>query len=185
MSRKRNAAHVDPDLPAHLMSKPKINKIDHMNVVINGLEIGHSSMQGYRVSMEDAFIIDSLDSIEQHTVVAILDGHAGDGCSTISSTIFCDMLEATPQWSEYVATGAITPTDSPSARDLKLTKLKMALVQAFCDLDQHLRDSEWMDASGSTLVMALITPTHIVCANVGDSRCVIGSGGKGVLKALS
>jgi serine/threonine protein phosphatase PrpC len=29
--------------------------------------------------------------------------------------------------------------------------------------------------SGCTLVTALISPTHIFCANVGDSRCVLGS----------
>jgi serine/threonine protein phosphatase PrpC len=34
------------------------------------------------------------------------------------------------------------------------------------------------DFSGCTAVCTIITPTHIICANVGDSRCVIGSEGK-------
>lgn len=32
----------------------------------------------------------------------------------------------------------------------------------------------FQDESGCTLVCAIITPTHIVCGNVGDSRCVLG-----------
>ena len=32
---------------------------------------------------------------------------------------------------------------------------------------------------------AIITPTHIVCANVGDSRCVVGSTTTGITTALT
>lgn len=31
------------------------------------------------------------------------------------------------------------------------------------------------DESGCTCVSAVITPTHVICANVGDSRCLAGS----------
>ncbi len=31
------------------------------------------------------------------------------------------------------------------------------------------------DESGCTCVSAVVTPTHVVCANVGDSRCLAGS----------
>ncbi len=31
--------------------------------------------------------------------------------------------------------------------------------------------------------MALVTPDHVICANVGDSRCVIGTAG--TAKAMS
>ena len=37
-----------------------------------------------------------------------------------------------------------------------------------------------MDESGCTAVSAIITPTHIICANVGDSRCVVGTKGSTV-----
>lgn len=33
----------------------------------------------------------------------------------------------------------------------------------------------FQDESGCTCVCAIITPHHIICANVGDSRCVVGS----------
>lgn len=33
------------------------------------------------------------------------------------------------------------------------------------------------DTSGCTAVCAIVSPKHVVCANAGDSRCVIGTGG--------
>ncbi len=35
-----------------LLGEPKMDRVDGENVVIGDLEIGHSSMQGYRPSME-------------------------------------------------------------------------------------------------------------------------------------
>jgi serine/threonine protein phosphatase PrpC len=34
-----------------------------------------------------------------------------------------------------------------------------------------------LDTSGCTSVTAIITPKYIICANAGDSRCVLGTGG--------
>jgi len=41
-----------------------------------------------------------------------------------------------------------------------------------------LQDSQHIGISGSTCVCSIITPSHILCANVGDSRCVLGTGAK-------
>lgn len=41
------------------------------------------------------------------------------------------------------------------------------------------------DESGCTCVCAVITPTHVVCANVGDSRCIVGSTTTGTTIALT
>jgi serine/threonine protein phosphatase PrpC len=41
------------------------------------------------------------------------------------------------------------------------------------------------DESGCTCVSAIITPTHVVCANVGDSRCIVGSTRTGATVALT
>lgn len=195
-SRKRVRSTEEKGLSmlgSHLNNKPKTAKIDAVNVLVNGLEIGHSSIQGYRVTMEDAYIISSLDSVAGHTLVAILDGHAGEGAATIASNIFCDLLENTPQWKAYAAAAAAAApatvsgssskkAKSPAAasgdsaaQNQQLVLLQQALVHAFTELDTTLRESDYMDASGCTLVCALITPTHILCASVGDSRAVIGT----------
>ena len=46
-----------PQIPAHLMKKPKTEVLDAEVMRVNGMELGHSSIQGYRVTMEDAHII--------------------------------------------------------------------------------------------------------------------------------
>ena len=81
-----------------------------------------------------------------------------------------NFIERTPEWKEYV---------SGDATDLNL--LENALRKAFEDIDNALRvhqDSDTqstVDSSGCTSNTAMITPTHIICANAGDSRCVLGS----------
>eukprot|EP01035_Chromulina_nebulosa_P021687 gene21687-28065_t len=57
---------------------PHKDKIDSINKVCCGLEIGHSSIQGYRFEMEDHYIIEEMKSAPNHILVAIMDGHCGD-----------------------------------------------------------------------------------------------------------
>lgn len=42
-------------------------------------------------------------------------------------------------------------------------------------LRKHQDDGGQMDTSGCTANTVMITPTHIVCANAGDSRCVLST----------
>ncbi len=62
-SRKRPFSDDNNDfmLPPHLMKKPKTEVLDAENMFLNGIELGHSSIQGFRVSMEDAHIIGKLN----------------------------------------------------------------------------------------------------------------------------
>ena len=61
-------------IESNFLHEPKTEKLHCKNIVINDLEIGHASMQGYRFSMEDEHIIDSMSLLPDHTFVAILDG---------------------------------------------------------------------------------------------------------------
>jgi serine/threonine protein phosphatase PrpC len=78
-------------------------------------------------------------------------------------------IENTKEWKEYL--------DS-NAENLEL--LSEALRKAFVDIDALLlvsqNNSNGADVSGCTSVTVMITPTHIVCANAGDSRSVLGVG---------
>lgn len=58
------------------------------------------------------------------------------------------------------------------------TDIKVALYDAFLEADRMMRPKvEAMDDfSGSTAVVAVVTPTHVVVANSGDSRAVVGTG---------
>lgn len=85
-------------------------------------------------------------------------------------------IEETAHWKEYVSGNAKNPI-----------LLQEALKQAFLDIDAALRTYQWtinkQDQSGCTSVTAMITPNFIICANAGDSRCVMGTNGKA--KAMS
>lgn len=132
-----------------------------------GLSAGSSGMQGWRLEMEDAHIASDIPSRPDHTFVAIFDGHGGSGAALFASINMINFIEATEQWSEYLKNGA---------KDSKL--LGEALSQAFLDIDAALRTrqaTDSYDSSGCTSVTAMITPYFIVCANAGDSRCVMGT----------
>jgi serine/threonine protein phosphatase PrpC len=53
------------------------------------------------------------------------------------------------------------------------------MQQAFLDIDVAIREKQSSDnsgdGSGCTAVTAMITPSYIVCANAGDSRCVLAT----------
>ena len=69
--------------------------------------------------------------------------------------------------------------------------LGQAMTATYLFIDAKMRiyqeksssDRRKPDQSGCTAVSALITPKHIICANAGDSRCVLGL--DGVTKPLS
>lgn len=99
-----------------------------------------------------------------------ISSHGGAGAAKFAATHMITFIERTPQWRQYVETGATN-----------IELLGNALIQAFGDIDAAIRihqDNDIAgdnDTSGCTANTAMITPTHIVCANSGDSRCVLGT----------
>ncbi len=102
-----------------------------------------------------------------HILLGILDGHAGDAVAKFAAPAFLSVLQNTSQWREYAA---LVESHSPCCISPEL--ISGALVAAFVDMDYILREKGF--ASGSTAVVTVITPTHILAASVGDSRCVVG-----------
>ena len=132
-------------------------------------------MQGWRMEMEDAHVSVDMPSKPNHTFVAVFDGHGGDGAAKFAGERLVSTLERTSEWTEYLEGGAADPH-----------LLGRAMSEAFMQLDVALRArqaADNVDSSGCTSVTAMITPTHIVCANAGDSRCVLGT--NGMAKAMS
>jgi hypothetical protein len=126
----------------------------------HGLKIGHSSIQGHRPSNEDAHLIDCRNLGKNHTLCAVFDGHAGPEASIFLSENLIKRLLENSHWKAY---------DSSTTKSVEL--LKLALVDTFMALDKALRKSDQvvygMDASGSTGVCTIITPTHVICASIG------------------
>jgi protein phosphatase 1B len=128
-------------------------------------------MQGWRLEMEDAHISQELSSVPAHSIQAVFDGHGGAGAAIWVAANLVAILEDTVEWGTYTAAGK----DNPEL-------VGKALRSAFLQADAALRAFQdeggpGADVSGCTSVVCVITPNHIICANAGDSRCVLGTGG--------
>jgi len=137
---------------------------------------GLSSMQGWRISMEDAHaaVLDLQNSDEPQrpttaeerlSFFGVYDGHGGDRVANFSGENIHKILAKQAAF---------------AAKDYE-----QALKDAFLATDRAiLQDSRYEDeVSGCTASAALITSTKIYVANAGDSRTVLGV--KGRAKPLS
>merc|ERR1712153_262164 len=135
----------------------------------NGLTATSSHMQGWRVSMEDAHI--QMFGLGQHrdiNLFGVFDGHGGSYAAQFTAAKLAENILNTSQWND--------------SEVMAVETLGEALRQAALDLD--LRDEPPVrsgeDHSGTTAVFGLVTSTHIIIANIGDSRSVLGTGGRTV-----
>jgi len=148
------------------LDNPKKEKVDcELVVSSSGLVCGACGMQGWRLEMEDAHIVQNMPSLTSHLLVAVFDGHGGAGAALYASQNLVKVIEATDQWKTYVAEGKENPQ-----------LLGEIMQQSFLNIDSLLRTHQQSspDSSGCTAVTAMITPEFILCANAGDSRCVFG-----------
>lgn len=158
------------------LESPKTDKEGESFVSKEGLECGASGVQGWRIEMEDTHIAIDIPSRPDHLFVAVWDGHAGSGAAKYAVEHIIECIEKSQPWQEYLK----KETDDA---DL----IGQALISAFLEIDTDMRafqgKSCGQDTSGCTSVTAIVSPKYIVCANAGDSRCVMGT--DGTAKALS
>lgn len=128
--RKRQRVEESAQANPNFLNEPRTEKLNSENVLLNGFEIGHSSMQGFRVNMEDEHIIDGFE-LKDHTLVAIMDGHAGKFAAEYTSTALKAAIEKTPQWIEYSKLKG-------KAQSERVDLISQALVQAYIQMDEDL-----------------------------------------------
>ena len=131
------------------------------------LRVGVSGMQGWRTSMEDSHICADLSSFLGHTLLAVCDGHGGKETAIFVKENLVRIVETNENWKNYAA--AEISDDDPEVLG---SVLKESLIQ----LDNEMKDTEnkCYVKSGGAIVVCLVTPSHIVCANSGDCRAVLG-----------
>jgi serine/threonine protein phosphatase PrpC len=138
-------------------------------------------MQGWRRTMEDAHtVIGSLPELPDHSFVAVYDGHGGSVAAELAGGLGSDegeviaYLRAEPAYEQYISSARESAAgESAGTADTDSAKLLgVALQAAFLAFDAALppKLAERNDDSGCTAIACLITPSHIVCANAGDSR---------------
>lgn len=153
------------------LEKPKTEKITSSGES-KGLKYGVSAMQGWRMEMEDAHVC-STDiknpkvSLDGWAFFGVFDGHAGAKVS---------------QYCAENLLGCIVDQFEENDNNVTLEKAKEAIVKGFLTTDEKLKkEPQWStgeDRSGTTAITVMVTPTHVIWGNCGDSRGLVCRSGK-------
>lgn len=126
-----------------------------MNIV---KDVGKFEAQGERSTMEDISSIKNLvipGSEKECLYIGVFDGHGG---------------KKTVQYTSWHL-----PTELLNSIEID-TDIKVAIENAFMKTDEKWRKASEDDfmSSGSCANICLIFPDKYICANIGDTRCVLG-----------
>ncbi|KAL7060907.1 hypothetical protein AAHC03_09449 [Spirometra sp. Aus1] len=132
----------------------------------NGISYGMSSMQGWRVEMEDAHVavLELPGALSTWSFFGVFDGHAGAQVSSHCASNLLRHILDTPVFKDMVAS---------SEKQHSIDEIKAAIVEGFLAFDASLLHDNPSEKSGSTAVVAFVTPKHIYFANCGDSRGIL------------
>mmetsp|Transcript_65930 Transcript_65930/g.97620 ORF Transcript_65930/g.97620 Transcript_65930/m.97620 type:complete len:367 (+) Transcript_65930:92-1192(+) len=136
-----------------------------------GLQYGIASMQGRREYMEDSHVvIESLNSssLTDTSLFAVFDGHGSCFCARYASQVISRVLQSTDEFASYERLETQSERDDPVGG---LGLLMKAIRNTFLTIDKELFGN--VEKGGCTALVVVITPTHIVTANAGDSRVVL------------
>jgi len=142
------------------------------------LAYGASSMQGWRIGMEDAHttLLNLLSAAKKKQLggtaaaaatsggvafFSVFDGHGGAGTAQFCGARLHEKLASMPRF--------------------EAGEYEFALRSAFLAMDEELLadPSKMTDSSGCTAVVVLVTEDgRVICANAGDSRAVLCAGGE-------
>lgn len=136
----------------------------------NGLRFGFSAMQGWRVEMEDAHaaVVDLPPGLQEWSYFGVFDGHAGASVSKYCADNLLGSILAADDFRAATKTASCPNAD----------QLKSGTIAGFLEMDAKMRDllSE-KDKSGSTAIVAFVSPNHVTFGNCGDSRAIFCSNG--------
>jgi len=163
------------------LEKPKTEKYNESRSGA-GLRYGLSSMQGWRLEMEDAHsaIIGIPDISEHVSWFAVFDGHAGSRVSYHCSNHLLESISCSDEFRDCLK------RENELSEDELMDKVKAGILQGFLTLDEKLRKipevANGEDKSGTTAICVLISEKYTIFSNCGDSRGVLsGDGSKPVL----
>ncbi|GMI41699.1 hypothetical protein TrCOL_g4531 [Triparma columacea] len=154
-----------------LLDKPVTEKQDSEEGSGHGLKFGVSSMQGWRIDMEDShrMAIDLDSALHGHSLFAVFDGHGGAFAAKFAGENIVPILKTIPQYLQYVKVEEGKRGDKENVE-----LLEDALKACFIEIDEEMKKTPEMteksDRSGCTAICVVITPSHIICSNAGDSR---------------
>lgn len=161
-----------------------------------------SGMQGWRMTMEDSHMVCTKIPVNDqylpsgHAIFGVFDGHGGDLTSNFAAANFISIFSKSAALKKY---STLKSSDQTSVPGVNL--IRTALSETFHVLDVEIRRQQTkrnetilamvdhdltklsntrmrLERSGSTIVVVMVTPSHIICANAGDSRAVLKREGR-------
>ncbi|XP_061821421.1 protein phosphatase 1B isoform X3 [Nerophis lumbriciformis] len=163
------------------LDKPKTEK-HNSHGEGNGICYGLSSMQGWRVEMEDAHTAAlglPTPGMADWSFFAVYDGHAGSKVANYCSKHLLEHIISAGsgvQGQQSSLAGSESTTNDPPVAPT-VEAVKAGIRTGFLRIDEHMRSfsdlRNGMDRSGSTAVGVLLSPEHFFFMNCGDSRAVL------------
>ncbi|VDK55822.1 unnamed protein product [Anisakis simplex] len=167
------------------LDKPKTEKQNSYGVA-HGARYAVASMQGWRVDMEDAHVVKiqiaDKPPFDKWSFFAVFDGHAGTKAAQHSAENILKTLLETPQFQKVVE----KMSDKKNTMDKEvIALLEEGIKRGFLNLDAKMQErseqSDDKERSGTTAICAIVTPSHILLANLGDSRAVLSRRDKDII----
>jgi len=135
-----------------------------------------TEMQGWRTGMEDAKLVEL--AVDRNTaLVAVFDGHGGKDVSNYAARVFTRELRASQHFAVGNFPEALKATFLGIDDLLRTPTVKAELARSSSDSNDG---DTIINNSGCTAIVSVICRDTIYVANAGDSRCVLGVGGKAV-----
>ncbi|XP_065319990.1 protein phosphatase 1B-like [Gordionus sp. m RMFG-2023] len=134
------------------------------------IKYGISTMQGWRVRMEDSHCacLGLPNGLNDWAFFGLFDGHAG---GFVSSYLAENLLNSILECKELKESIERDP------KNIDYSLLEKSIKDAFLQIDEKLKTfpklEKGEDKSGSTAVAVIISPTHFIFINCGDSRAVL------------
>ena len=121
-----------------------------------------------KINQDSYIVIPKVNDIENFSIFGVLDGHGPHG-HLVSKYVSQNIID-------NITTNALI-NSSKNVEDiyLSLKKNNFAIIKnAFIAADENIKNCDFdIDESGTTCVLLIILGPHLICANVGDSRCVL------------
>lgn len=161
------------------LDKPKMEKFNEHGDG-NGVRYGLSSMQGWRVEMEDAHtaVIGLPHGLNMWAFFAVYDGHAGSQVARYCCEHLLEHITSNPDFRGGGPGGG----SEISHPEPSVESVKNGIRTGFLQIDEHMRAiserKHGSDRSGSTAVGIMISPSHFYFINCGDSRALLSRGGR-------
>jgi serine/threonine protein phosphatase PrpC len=148
---------------ANFLARP-LTAVESHDGATPGFAFGMACLQGWRAHMEDAHILHGcLFGLDGWSFFSVLDGHAGKMVAEESEKTLVPRV--------VLEVGSVRSS---------VQGIQDALRRAFIYHDLGLAQNfdVLRSRSGSTCTSVLISPTHVIFANLGDSRSMLARDGK-------